>query len=228
MSEPTLDVPFPHASAIAALLGTLLFGMALTPPEAQSQQYRQNVRVVTEVQEGPTRAFLDSLTTRMRQRDTMMVRRSPESDDSMTVAALSDTLLDDGVGLNSANRLFIEYQWVTQDNELVETIQSFQFVFRPAGQTERDVPIMYVDAGHPLVRNVLRTSGIPFETNLQSVRYFIDVLSFPSLALEQNATLVSIAGRTLRDGYDRRRRALLGRLTKFIYDRDKVYVTASK
>lgn len=228
MNESTPATPFHRASTIAALLVALLFGLTSAPPEAQAQQYEQNVRVVTEVKEGPTRAFLDSLTTRMRQRDTMKVQRSPEAGDSMTVAALRDTLLDEGVGLTSANRLFIEYQWVTQDNELIETIQSFHFVFRPAGERSRDVPIMYVDAGHPLVRTLLRTSGIPFETNLQSVQYFIDVLSFPSLALEQNATVVRIGGRTLRDGYDRRRRALLSRLTEFIYDRDKVYVTASK
>lgn len=74
----------------------------------------------------------------------MAVRRSPTDPLPMTKEALVDSLLDDGLGLQSANRLRIEFEFV--DNELVERIQSLYFFYRPVERTETDVPILYLDA----------------------------------------------------------------------------------
>jgi len=86
-------------------------------------------------------AFLDSLPHHLRHRDAMAVRRSPGDEAPMTKGALVDSLLDDGLGLQSANRLLIELV----DNELIEQIQRLYFSYRPVERTETDIPILYLN-----------------------------------------------------------------------------------
>jgi hypothetical protein len=50
-------------------------------------------------------------------------------------------------------------------------------------------------------------------------------LSFASLSLDQGADMVSVAGTPVRGEFDRRRKRVLQRFKRFIYQRDKVYVT---
>jgi hypothetical protein len=193
---------------------------------ADAQQWRQTTRVLADVESGQaTRAFLDSVATRLRKSDTLKIRRSKDSTEAMTAQALNDTLLAKGLGFQSANRVIIDYEFKTVDNELIEEIQGMQFLYRPESRTEGDIPIMYVDAERPMVQDLMRTSGIPDETNLSTVHYFVDELSFPALSIDQNVEVVSIAGRTVRGQFDQRRRVLLRQLKSFIYGRDKVYST---
>ena len=94
---------FRRCERISGLLASAVFA---TP--ATTQQWRQTARVMADVDGGrPPSAFLDALTHHLRHRDTMAVRRSPTDPLPMTKEALVDSLLDDGLGLQSANRLRI-------------------------------------------------------------------------------------------------------------------------
>lgn len=168
-------------------------------------------------------AFLDSLLHHLRHRDTMAVRRSPGDEAPRTKEALVDLLLDDGLGLQSANRLLIEFEIV--DNELIERIQSLYFFYQPVERTETDVPILYLNAEREVVANLLQGSGIADEQNLERVHAFTDELSFPRLSRNENARIVGVGGEAIRGRFDQRRRVLVRRLKAFIYDRDKVYTT---
>lgn len=215
----------PGVPRVAAMLLVVTF-LAVSAPPADAQQWRQTTRVMASVESGQaTRAFLDSVAARLRGTDTLTVRRSRDAGDPITASALNDSLLQDGLGMQSANRVMIDYEFEVVDNELIEEIQGLQFLYRPPSSTEQDVPVMYVDAERPMVQNLMRTSGIPDETNLSTVHYFVDELSFPALSIDQNVDVVSVAGRTIRGEFDQRRRVLLRRLKTFIYGRDKVYST---
>lgn len=205
-----------------AAMGVFLMS-ALQP--AQAQQWRQRATVMTDVNPGQsTRAFIDTVAARLRNSDTLQVRRTKEGE-LMDIQTLTDSLLEEGVGLYSANRLFIDYEFEVVDNEFIEEIQDIKLIYRPASSGEGDIPILYLDAERELVANVLRNSGIPDERNLDTVHYFVNEISFPSLALDQNVRVISVAERKLREGFDQRRKVLMRQLKAFIYDKDKVYHT---
>lgn len=212
------------AGVLLIAVGLLASGGFATP--ATAQQWEQTARVMADVERGQApSAFLDSLTRHLRHRDTMAVRRSPDDVSPMTKEALVDSLLDEGFGLQSANRMVIEYEFEIVDNELIERIQNLYFFYRPVGPTESDIPILYVNAEREVVADLLRTSGIADERNLELVHAFTDELSFPSLSLNENATIIGVGGETIRGRSDQRRRVLVRQLKAFIYDRDKVYTT---
>jgi len=193
---------------------------------ADAQQWRQTTRILAEMETGRApRAFLDSLATRLRKSDTLKIRRSKDMTAAMTAQALSDTLLEKGLGFQSANRVIIDYEFEVVDNELVEEIRGMQFLYRPPSRTEGDVPIMYVETDRPMMQDLMRTSGIPDKTNLSTVHYFVDELSFPTLSINQDIEVVSIAGQTVRGEFDQHRRVLFRQLRSLIYSRDKLYST---
>lgn len=205
---------------IGLALGALVFA---TPVRAQ--QWAQNVEIVTTVKsEQPTRVFLDSLVNEIRMRDSVRVRREPGGE-RMSLDDIQSTLIEEGIGLFSANRLFIEYAFEIRDNEFIEVIQSLQFIFRPEGTGQEDLSVLYVTGNRDVTREVLKTQGIPNPQNLEDVALFKDELSFASLSLDQGADMVSVAGTPVRGEFDRRRKRVLQRFKRFIYRRDKVYVT---
>jgi hypothetical protein len=220
-----------HVSEIpsfAAWIAGLLLVAAVSVTPVRAQQWAQNVKIVTTVEsEQPTRVFLDSLVNQIRMRDSVRVRREPGGE-RMTLADIQNTLIDEGVGLFSANRLFIEYAFEIQDNEFIEVIQSLHFVFRPQAAGENDIPVLYVTGNREYTKNVLKTQGIPNPQNLEDIALFKDELSFAGLSLDQGADMVSVAGTPVRGEFDQRRKQVLQRFKRFIYRRDKVYVTQVK
>jgi hypothetical protein len=220
-----------HVSEIpsfAAWIAGLLLVAAVSVTPVRAQQWAQNVKIVTTVEsEQPTRVFLDSLVNQIRMRDSVRVRREPGGE-RMTLADIQNTLIDEGVGLFSANRLFIEYAFEIQDNEFIEVIQSLHFVFRPQAAGENDIPVLYVTGNREYTKNVLKTPGIPNPQNLEDIALFKDELSFAGLSLDQGADMVSVAGTPVRGEFDQRRKQVLQRFKRFIYRRDKVYVTQVK
>jgi len=220
-----------HVSEIpsfAAWIAGLLLVAAVSVTPVRAQQWAQNVKIVTTVEsEQPTRVFLDSLVNQIRMQDSVRVRREPGGE-RMTLADIQNTLIDEGVGLFSANRLFIEYAFEIQDNEFIEVIQSLHFVFRPQATGENDIPVLYVTGNREFTKNVLKTQGIPNPQNLEDIALFKDELSFAGLSLDQGADMVSVAGTPVRGEFDQRRKQVLQRFKRFIYRRDKVYVTQVK
>jgi hypothetical protein len=207
-----------------AALALLLAAAAVARP-AHGQQWAQTAEIITSVKsEQPTRVFLDSLVNELRARDSMRVRREPGRA-PMTLSDLQDDLLEQGLGLFSANRVLIGYTFRIRDNEFIETIRSFRFIFRSESADTEDVSILYATGDRPAVRHVLRSQGIPNPRNLEAITYFKDALSFASLSLDQGADMVAVGGRPVRGEFDQRRKALLDRFKRFIYKRDQVYVT---
>jgi len=207
----------------AALM--LLFLFAGPVQTADAQQWGQRATVLTDVESGQgTRALLDTVATRLRKQDTLVVRRSPQHEPT-TVYALTDSLLDKGLGMQSANRILVDYEFEIVDNELIEQIRSLQFVYRTSRPAEPDVPILHVNAQRERFAEMLLNAGIPDEQNLEIVHFFVDELSFPSLALNQDVRVISIGGETLRGEFDQRRKVLVRQLKAFIYEKDKVYRT---
>jgi hypothetical protein len=227
MQSSFLATPRPPAALMRRSVAVLLLALCVagTAPATDAQQWLQRATVIANIDEGQApRAFLDTVATRLRKRDTLTVRRTPDGE-RLTAQALSDSLLEEGLGLQSANRILIQYQFEVIDNEFVEQIQSVEFIYRPTAQNDTDVPILYLDAERPLVARIMRSSGIPNEQNLSTIHYFVNELSFPALSLDQNVRVVSVGGEALRGEFDQRRRVLMRRLKQFIYDRDKVYST---
>ena len=209
--------------ALGAVALLLLLSTAAQP--AQAQQWAQEIEIVTSVEsEQPTRVFLDSLVTAVQERDTLRVRREAGGEE-MTLKALQNTLIEDGIGLFSANRAFIEYRFEIRDNRFVEIIQNVHFIFRPPSSGETDVPLLYADASHPVVQQVMTNQGVPNPENLEAISLFRDELSFASLSIDQGADIVAVAGSPIRGEFDQRRKAVLQRFKRFIYDRDKVHIT---
>lgn len=216
------SLPRPVRTAVTAVLAVMLLAAA---QPAEAQQWRQTATVMADVKTGhATRAFIDTVANRLRKSDTLMVRRSRDGE-PMRLQTLQDSLVADGVGLQSANRMFIDYEFQIVDNELIEEIQDIQLIFRPPSTTERDISVLYLDAEQEMVADVMRESGVPDESNVAMTHYFVNELSFPALSLDQNVEVVSAAGRDLREGYDQRRKVLMRQMKTFIYDRDKVYHT---
>lgn len=192
---------------------------------AQAQQWAQSVEIVSEVKSGrPNRAFLDSLVQQMRARDSIRVRRSPEADDRVTLSRLQETLLEQGLGLFSANRVFVQYEFKTRGDNFVEQIRSLHYVFRPPAGGQTDVDILYLDASDPLVKDVLRNQGLPNPNNLEAVNFFKDDLSFANLTMAHSADIVAVAGSPIRGEFDERRQRLLDRFRHFVYRKDLRYV----
>jgi len=107
----------------------------------------------------------------------------------------------------------------------IEIIQNVHFVFRPPSSGETDISLLYADASPPVVQQVMTEQGVPNPENLEAFSLFRDELSFASLSLDQGADIVAVAGSPIRGEFDRRRKAVLQRFKRFIYDRDKVYIT---
>ena len=208
--------PSGSAGTLAAVSVGLVLGTLVSATPVRAQQRVQDVEIVTTVESGqPTRVFLDSLGNEIRMRDSVRVRREPGGD-RMSLDAIQSTLIEEGIGLLSANRLFLEYAFEIRNNEFIKVIQSPHFIFRPEGTGEEDLSVLYVTGLYvtgnlDFTREVLKTQGIPNPQNLGDVALFKDELPFASLSLDRGADMVSVAGTPVRSEFDRRRKRVLQR-----------------
>lgn len=202
-----------------SLLLLFIFGIALGAPfEAPAQRWLQTAQLVTPIEnDGPTRALLDTLVQVIERRDSAMVRRSPESSESVNLSELREKLINEaGIGLASANKAFIDYKFEIRNRGFQESIEGFRFVYRPRGGGEEDISMMYIDANKPWVKKILRNKGTSLRSNQAALKTFSDQLAFARL--QENGKIVEIAGKTVRNSRETKKRNLIMKITRLTYE----------
>jgi len=204
-----------YVLALCLLLG----GTALTvPSESMAQRWLQTSQLITNVDtDGPARALLDTLVQVVERSDTIEVRRSRDASETMTVSSLRDQLINGpGIGLTSANKVFIDYRFEIDNQGFQESIEGFQFIFRPPTGDEEDVQMLYLDTTDPWVQSVLSNKGTTLTTNEAALRTFKDQLSFARTV--RDAQIVEIAGEPVREGFEAKKRSLVQKIQRLTYE----------
>lgn len=197
------------------LLAVLLAGGARP---AHGQLWLQTARVVTPVEQGPLRVMLDSLTSVLERRG-LEVRRSPESDTTMSVSALRNRLIEEqGIGINSANYVFIDYRFaIGNEGSLEQGVTNVHFVFRP-GPNQNDVSVLSLGTQANWVRSFLRQKGTVLPANEAAFIPFRRHLGFPEVARQEQTQIVEIGGQTVREGFQERKEALIRKMEWLAYE----------
>jgi len=199
---------------VTFILGLFLF----TPTQVEAQRWLQTSQLIVPVEaDTPTRALLDTLVQVIRRKDSIMVRRSPESSTTMSLTDLENKLISGpGIGLNSASHVFIDYKFMIGNRGYEESIEALKFIFR-AGQAESDVPMLYIEVNQPWVQQILRNKGTTLRTNQAALKTFSDQLSFARMQDNEGAQVVEIAGKAVRTGYEEKKQKLVEKITRLTY-----------
>lgn len=198
----------------------LLLGVFLTSPgEAEAQRWYQTAQLIVPVEtESTTSALLDTLVQVIERRDSIMVRRSPESSTRISLSDLRNELISEaGIGLSSANRVFVDYKFMLGNRGYQEKILSLQFLYRPAGQGESDTQMIHIDADEPWVQEVLRNKGTSLRTNQAALKTFSDQLAFARIQDQEGAQVVEIAGQPVRTGFEEKKQQLVRKIKRLTY-----------
>ncbi|PSQ97334.1 MAG: hypothetical protein BRD55_03380 [Bacteroidetes bacterium SW_9_63_38] len=192
--------------------------LAMGAPEATAQRWLQTSQLLTEIkQDSPTRALLDTLVQVIERKGEVEVKRTEEASKKLSLSTLRDKLINEqGIGLTSANFVFIDYRFEIQNRGFEESVESLQFVYRPPGGAEEDIQMLYVDASEPWVRNILENKGTTLVTNEAALKTFSDQLAFARLV--QDGKIVEIAGQTVREGFKRKKRQLVQKIQRLTYE----------
>ncbi len=195
------------------IIGLLFF----SSPDVQAQRWLQTTQLTTPIQsDGPTRALLDTLVQILDRKDSVTVKRSPQDSEDLTLSELRDKLINDaGIGLGSANRVFIDYKFKIENRGFEESIEALRFVYRP-GEGQEDIRMMYVDATDPWVGSVLRNKGTSLRTNQAAMKTFSDQLAFARM--QEDGQIVEISGQTVREGFESKKRKLVEKITRLTYE----------
>lgn len=210
-----------RVSCPRAVFGLLVFGIVLVvPQDANGQLWLQTARVVTPVENGPVRILLDTLAAAAERKE-IKVNRSPDGDAEMTVSALQDQLIsEEGIGIGSANHLFIDYRFtIGSAGGFEQQVAALYFVFRP-GPNQNDIPVLYVDARTPWIQKLLENKGTDLQTNQAALIPFHRHLGFSHVARHEKTQIVEIGGETVREGFEERKEALIQKVQRLVYDND--------
>lgn len=198
--------------------GALLLVCALgLPQNASGQLWLQTARVITPVEDGPTRAFLDTLVNVMERKE-RMVRRSPDQEGKIAISDLRNELISEaGIGLNSANHAFISYRFtIGTGGQFEQEISRIRFVYRP-GPAQSDVSVMYLDAQEPWIETLIRQKGTSLQSNQAALIPFHRHLGFATVARQEKTKVVEIGGQTIREQYNERKQALIRKVERLTY-----------
>lgn len=207
-------------SARTAFLFSLLsFGLLIMgPTDASAQRWVQTSQLLSEItEEKPTRALLDTLVQVMDRKENIKVKRTADSQKKISISKLREKLINEqGIGLTSANFVFINYKFQIKNRGFQEIIQSLQFAYRPPGGESEDIQMMHIDASAPWVQNVINNKGTTLVTNEAALKTFSDQLAFARLV--QDGKIVEIAGETVREGFERKKRQLVQKIQRLTYE----------
>ena len=192
--------------------------LAMGASDATAQRWLQTSQLLTEIkQDSPTRALLDTLVQVVGRKDSIMIKRTVDSNEELSLSDLRNKLINNqGIGLTSANFVFIDYRFEIENRGFEESVESLQFVYRPPGGAEEDIQMMYVDASEPWVQNILHNKGTTLVTNEAALKTFSDQLAFARLV--QDGKIVEIAGKTVREGFKRKKRQLVQKIQRLTYE----------
>ncbi|PQJ34258.1 hypothetical protein BSZ35_06295 [Salinibacter sp. 10B] len=192
--------------------------LALPFQEASAQRWLQTSQLfVNELESNsPPRVLLDTLTQVLKRSDSLKVSRKPDGEE-YEISELRDQLINGpGIGLTSANGIFIDYRFEIRNRGFEESIESFRFIYRPTGGTGEDIEMLYVDASETWVKNILRNKGTTLTTNQAALKTFSDQLSFARMA--KSGQVVEIAGETVREGFETEKRQLVQKIQRLTYE----------
>lgn len=211
----TSSVSMPRALGV---IGLLLSVLLLSPQEAQAQHWLRTVSVVTPVEGRPVKAFLDTLVNVMERREGLKVKREPTQQEGVEIERLRAELInEEGVGFSSATDVFIRYKFSDSlGDDFKEQIVSFYFVFR-AGPNQEDIPILYLDARMEWVKEVMNNKAIGLATNEAPLLPFRREFRFLRIAQLEKAQIVEIGNEPVREGFQRRKEALISKIRRLIY-----------
>lgn len=206
-----------RVGGIATLAVALL--LFILPRDAQAQRWLQTTQVIAPVEaDTPTRALLDTLVNVIDRSDSLMVKRSPEDATRMPVRELENMLLDqEGVGLSSANNVFIDYRFEVNRDGFRERVTELFFIFRPPGTGEEDIPIMYLSGNDEWVADVLLNKGTTLVSNEAALRPFGDQIAFAKIVRQRSTRIVEIGDRTVRDGFEAKKSQLVDKIMRLTY-----------
>ena len=204
-----------YVLALSLLLGGMLF---VSPQESVAQRWLQTSQLITDVEtDGPARALLDTLVQVVERSDSIEVRRSRDASETMELSTLRDQLINGpGIGLTSANKVFIDYRFEIDNQGFEESIEGFQYIFRPPGGDEEDVQMLYLDTSDPWVQTILANKGTTLTTNEAALRTFRDQLSFARTV--RAAQIVEIAVNPVREGFEAKKRNLVQKIQRLTYE----------
>lgn len=199
------------------LLACMLALLSVSGPDAQAQRWLQTTQLITPIQtDGPTRALLDTLVRVLDRKDGVEVKRTPDGSEPLSLSGLRDKLINEaGIGLNSASHVFIDYKFEIENRGFEESIEAFQFVYRP-GEGQEDIQMMYVDATKPWVKSILKNKGTTLRTNQAALKTFSDQLAFARM--QESGKIVEISGQTVREGFEAKKRNLVQKITRLTYE----------
>jgi hypothetical protein len=201
-----------------ALLCLLTFGIAaISPPDATAQRWLQTSQLIKNVRsDGPARALLDTLVQVVERKEDIKIRRTADAAETLTLSQLRDELINGpGLGLTSANKVFINYRFEIRNRGFEESIESFQFLFRPPSGNEEDIQMLYVDASETWVKSILQNKGTSLTTNEAALQTFKDQLSFARTV--RDAQITEIAGDPVREGFEAKKRNLVQKIQRLTY-----------
>lgn len=201
------------------LLLALTIGLVAGPRDAHAQRWLQTTQVVAPVEaESATRALLDTLVNVIDRSDSLMVKRSPEAATRMPAEELRNTLIDtEGIGLASANKVFIDYRFEVNRDGFEERVTELFFIYRPVGAGEEDIPIMHLSVTDDWVQDVLQNKGTTLVTNEAALKPFGDQIAFAKITRTQDVQVVKVGNRTVREGFRTKERNLIDRITRLSY-----------
>lgn len=194
------------------------FGVLLSsPPDAQAQRWLQTTQLITPIQnDGPTRALLDTLVQVLERKDNAQVKRAPDDSETLGLSGLRDKLINEaGIGLSSASHVFIDYKFEIENRGFEESIEAFQFVYRP-GEGQEDIQMMYIDGSEKWVESILKNKGTTLRTNQAALKTFSDQLAFARM--QNDGKIVEISGQTVREGFEAKKRNLVKKITRLTYE----------
>ncbi len=199
----------------------LLAGAATQTAQAQAR-WLQHVQIIVPVEEEKaTGALLDTLVAALDRGEDLPLYRGPDMEQRVSYSELENDLLNEGLALSSANRVFINYRFEADRGAFVEAIEGLYFIYRPTGMTDTDIPVFYVDAGDPVVKELFLESGTTLRVNEAAFHPFRRQLQFAGLISEyagdMNQMIVSVGDRVIRDRIEARseRRRLLNTIRRF-------------
>lgn len=209
---------FLHRSHPIIIAGILAVSLGfLCSQDVHGQYWLQTARVVTPVENGPVRAFLDTLVHTIDERD-LGVRRDPSQSERIPFSKLRSTLIEKhGTGITTANTVFLGYRFEMDfGSRLERDLLSLHFHFRP-GPAQEDIPILYLDAQQRWVQEILLEKGTDLPTNEAAIIPFRRHLDFVHLARQDDTRIVEIGGETVRKGFEVKKEALIQKIERLMY-----------
>ncbi len=148
-----------------------------------------------------------------------LVKRNSSQEEGMSISALEEELIEEeGIGVRSPSHAILEYRFKFDGtNKFQESIRTIKYIYR-SGASEEDVSLLYLNGQDDWVQNVLYEMGTPTSENLDAEILFRRQLLFTKVSEESGAQLIEIGNRTVREGFEQKKKEFVERVYELTYD----------